>query len=224
MVCAVVLILAVPGCTQYIEVPVVETVTETITETVIETKYVEVINNDEILRLQEELNSYKSLIDNLNELLGYVCYVYQLKSDGSSSWGTGFSMEYKNEYYLITAGHVVDNEYGYFPDLGFELNDSWVYPELLTYDNNYIGKEDYAIFSSEIDKGFKVDLYNDNPLYKIGNTDLNTISDYRIKTIEGESGSPVIDIDGQVTEIATTDMYGYNTDIDIVLEAIDNMQ
>ncbi len=212
----IILILFLTGCTQYVEVPVIETVVETVI--VAETEYIE--DTDKIDKLQEELDSYKELISNLGEYLGYVYYVYQLKSDGSSSWGTGFSIEYENEFYFITAGHIVDNKYGYFPDLGFQLKDNWVYPELITYSNDYINKEDYAIFSSEIDKGFKVDLDNDNPLYKIG----DTILDYKITSIEGESGSPVIDVDGEVTEIATTDMYFYNTDIDMILETIDNLE
>ncbi len=202
------------GCTQY--VPVVETITEIVVETVVVTETVVEYDNE----CSEELQQYKDLINNLNEYLGYVYFVYQLKSDGSSSWGTGFSIEYGNEFYLITAGHVVDGVYGYFPNLGFELSDGWLYPELLTYENDYINERDYAIFSSEIDEGFKVDLDNDNPLYRIG----DTILDYKITSIEGESGSPVIDVDGEVTEIATTDMYFYNTDIDMILETIDNLE
>ena len=39
-----------------------------------------------------------------------------------------------------------------------------------------------------------------------------------------QSGSQAIDIDGEVTEVATTNEFYYNTNIDIILEAIDNLK
>ncbi len=217
MVCAVVLILAVPGCTQYVEVPVVETITETVIETVTVTEYIEVENTDRIDRLESEVGQYQDLISNLNELLGYVYLIEGTNTIGGIGEATAFALEYKEEIYIISAGHVVENKNGIFSN--FRIING-VLLELLDYDNDYINKSDYAIFTGEIDKGFKVDLDNDNPLYRIG----DTIVDYRITSIEGESGSPVIDIGGEVTEIATTDIYSYNTDIDTVLDVIDNMQ
>jgi len=34
--------------------------------------------------------------------------------------GTGFSLEYKDKFYLITAGHAIENEYGIFKNLGLK--------------------------------------------------------------------------------------------------------
>ncbi|MCJ7691268.1 MAG: serine protease [Clostridiaceae bacterium] len=215
-----ILIMLITGCTPLAAEPVIET----IVETEIVKEYVEIENTDEIDRLNEELDRYKELLNNLNDLLKNVYYVYQGKDDGSSSWGTGFAIEYNGKHYLITAGHVVDSEYGIFKNLGFkDFEGEWIYPELLDYNNDYMNKKDYAILSSsKIDNGFNVDLDNDKPLFIIG--DNNLISNYSRKTVVGESGSPVIDIDGEATEVVTTDIYQYNTDIDIVLQAIDNLK
>ena len=159
----------------------------------------------------------------LNTLLGNIYYVYG-KSDTGWTGGTGFAIEYKEEYYLITAGHVIDNEYGYFPDIGFKANysDDWIYPELLTYKNLYAHNEDYAIFYSEdIDSGLAVNSTNVNNKYVLGANKLNTIRRAGMsKVIQGESGSPIINLDGEVIEIFT----GGTTDIDVVLRAIDNLE
>ncbi len=210
----IILILLITGCTQY--VPVVETITETVVETVVVTEIVVEYDNE----CSEELQQYKDLISNLNEYLGYV-YLIEVSNSNYSSEGIGFTIEYEDEFYMITAGHGVHYVYEdydiLYTNFRFKPENIWIQLELLVYENDYINKEDYAIFtSSEIEEGFKVDLDDDNPLYRIG----DTIVDYRTITIEGESGSPVIDIDGEITEISTTDYYSYNTDIDIVLEAI----
>jgi hypothetical protein len=190
---------------------VTDTIIETITETVVVTEYIE------DTECKEELQKYKDLINNLNEYLGYVYYVECTNAIGGIGDATAFSIDYNDEIYLISAGHLVENENGIFGN--FRIGGISIV--LLTYNNDYMNKTDYAIFtSSEIDNGFEVDLDSDKPLFLIG----DSIWDYTRKTVEGESGSPVIDIDGEVTEIATTDLYYYNTDIDIVLEAIDNIQ
>ena len=57
------------------------------------------------------------------------------------------------------------------------------------------------------------------------NIDVNTNQEAAKEMVAktGQMGVPVIDIDGEVTEIATTDMCNYNTDIDIVLKAINKL-
>ena len=175
----------------------------------------------------EEIEKYNNLICNLNELLKNVYYVYEGKNDGSSSWGTGFSIEYLGNYYLVTAGHIVDGEYGKFINLGFKANFSndWIYPKLLAYDNDYLNKNDYAIFYTDsVDNGFKIDDDNDNGIYLLGsnNININTIENINNNSLIGESGSPIIDYEGEITGISTTDMNSYHTNINVILEAIDN--
>ena len=167
---------------------------------------------------EEELGKYRDLINNLNGLYKNVYYVYQKKPDGSSSWGTGFSIEYNGKSYLITAGHVVDGEYGVFKNLGFkDYQGNWIYPELITYGVTET-VPDYAIFSSDkIDSGFKVDRVETYPDFRLGYGVLNIIIKDDSWGIDGECGSPMIDLDGEVIGIHV----GYTCDIDDVLDAIE---
>lgn len=229
MLCAIILVIAISGCTEYIEVPIVETVTETITETVIETEYVEVINNDEILRLQEELNSYKGLIDNLNELLGFVYYGWAESDNYIIDGFTAFSIEYGGSHYIVTAGHAVERNGERFYNHRFKANfsDEWIYPELLYYLNGNLNN-DYAIFKSDkIEEGFKVckePSLTDTNKYVLGSygVGINTIKhNIYSDMLAGESGSPVINMSGEVIGV----IYGNGeyTWIDVILDRIDNL-
>lgn len=178
----------------------------------------------DIDNLENEVEKYQKLLENLNSLLQNVYYVYQEKSDGSSVWGTGFSLQYGNRIFLVTAGHAVRGEYGLFENLEFRANfsDEWLFPELLVYENDFYNNRDYAIFySDKITSGLYFDLNNSYPKYILGNGDNNIFKGFdAYNLIEGESGSPLIDIDGEVIGIVT----GNIVDIDLVLEAIDNMK
>lgn len=222
----VLFILILAACSEVQAIP--EPVIETVIETVIVTETVEIENTERIDELEIEVQQYKDLIGNLNEYLGNVYYGWAINSIGGTEDGyTAFTIFYKDEYYIITAGHAVENEHGKFSNFKFraKFSDIWIYPKLLTYDNNYMNEVDYAIFiSSEIVSGFNVDLDNDKPLFIIGGTDINTISDYYRLAVAGESGSPIIDVEGEVTEIVTTSNPRYNTDINIVIEAINNLE
>ena len=192
-------------------------------------------NAIEILELKEEVNSlendltlskeelikYRSLVDNLNELLSNVYYVYQKKSDGSSIWGTGFSIEYQGNYYLVTVGHAIENEYGIFKNLGFkDIGNRWIYPKLLAYENDFRGHRDYAIlFSDKVTSGLNYALNNSFPQYMLGNLNVNILRRYTRAGVDGECGSPIVDLSGEVVGIYTGDF----VDIDIILEAIDNL-
>lgn len=160
---------------------------------------------------------YQNLTANLNDLLKNVYYVY---GEGSGTWvaGTGFSMEYKDKFYLITAGHIVDCEWGIHKNLRFRANFSnkWIYPKLIAYNNDYLARNDYAIFySDKIESGLKVDFENDDSAFVIGceKLNINIIKDSDTVNIVGESGSPIIDINGEVTGISTTNNSLYYTDI-----------
>lgn len=201
------------GCdTQYV-------LADTVPETVVVTEVVtlEVTDTAKIEELELELQKYKDLIDNLNNLLSNVYYVYQGKSDGSSVWATGFSINYNGKYYLITAGHVIDNGYGIFKNLGFKVNGRYIYPELLSYKNEW--GNDYAIFySDKITNGLtltdKADYKN---LYILG---LQTFKQIDYKTIKpGESGSPIIDISGNAVGILNKQGGAY-TLVNSILDSI----
>jgi len=170
-----------------------------------------------------ELEKYRSLANNFNELLSSVYYGWAINNIGGVEDGfTAFSMEYKGKFYIATAGHCVENEYGKFSNFKFKANfsDIWVYPKLLTYENDFTYGKDYAIFYSEkIDKGFKTGEY-ELPAFILGNGKLNIIKENTKKTIEGESGSPVININSEVIGIMT----GSVTNITYVLQAIDNLK
>lgn len=196
----------------------VKTVEKIVTKTIEDTTRIDELNK-QLAISNKETEKYQKLIANLNELLKNVYYVYQKKNDGSSSWGTGFSLEYKGKYYLITAGHIVDGKYGKFINLGFKSNfaNDWIYPKLLTYDVI----RDYAIFySDKITSGLDFDLKNSYPEFILGNEDNNIFKEFNtFNLIEGECGSPIIDLDGEIIGIAT----GSFVDINLVIETIDNL-
>jgi len=178
---------------------------------------VNTLENDLTLN-NEEVDKYKDLIGNLDNLLSNVYYVY---GEGNGTWvgGIGFALEYKNKFYLITAGHIVDGEWGIHKNLGFKDTDNkWIYPKLLTYEVTET-IPDYAIYySDKIDNGLEVDLNNTEPDYRLGINKL--IQENNNWGIDGECGSPIINLDGEVIGVHV----GYLSDIDIVLEAIDNLK
>jgi hypothetical protein len=215
-------------------------VADTTPETVTVTSIVEVENTDRIekleadnLKLEAELEKYKELIEGLNELLGNVYIGISSNENWISGDYVAFSMEYNDKFYLISAGHCVHLEFEgkniKYTDFKFKANfsDNWIYPKLLTYNNNYLANDDYAVFySDKINMGFNVDTENDLSKYKIIYPDISdkVIIGIYDEGIDGESGSPVIDIDGEITGIATTSSHLYNTKIKTVLKAIDELK
>lgn len=133
-------------------------------------------------------------------------------------------MEYNGKYYLITAGHAVENEYGKFKNFKFKANfsNTWIYPKLLAYENDFFNNRDYAIFySDKIKSGLDFKTGSFYPEYILGNSKINILKKYnRLTLIPGDSGSPVIDLDGKVLGIAT----GNFVDIKIVLNKIDEIK
>ena len=180
--------------------------------------------------LENETEKYQVLVRDLNSLLKNVYYGYASNEKWISDGGfNGFSMEYKGSYYIITAGHMVENEYGKFINFKFKPNfsDNWIYPKLLIYDNNYMKRSDYAVFYSDVLKnGFRIDDENDVGKYILGNADvnINIIREVGILSKLMESGSPIIDYEGEAVGISTTDLYEFYTPIRTITEAIDNLE
>ena len=168
----------------------------------------------------EEIDKYNNLLINLNELLSNVYYM-ECENSGYTNWGTGFSIKYNNTYYILTAGHYLeDTEYntGKYYNFRFKVNDKWIYPKLLTYEVTET-TPDYAIFySDKIKDGLKIDVNNTKPDYRLGINKL--IQENNNWGIDGECGSPIIDLDGEVIGIHV----GYISDIDDILQAIDNLE
>lgn len=171
---------------------------------------------------KEEKEKYNSLLSKLNRLLRMVYYVSG-DNGNTTVGGTGFSIEYRNRVFLITAGHMVDWEGDYYPNLGFKSNFSyeWIYPELLIYNNKFLESNDYAIFYSEkVEDGFQVNTLDTSNQFILGISGLNVSKRTGTGVIFlGESGSPVINLDSEVVSMLTGSP-NY-TDIDIILEAID---
>lgn len=80
--------------------------TETIIETV--TEYIEVEDTEKIEILENELDKYKSLISNLNELLSFVYYGYASNNEWVIDGFTAFSMVFNDKAYIVTVGHAVE--------------------------------------------------------------------------------------------------------------------
>jgi hypothetical protein len=214
------LILLLCGCSQ----PILQadTIPETITVTSIVTETIEVEDTAKIEELELELQQYKSLIANLNDLLKNIYYGYAENDKYILDGFTAFSIEYKGKYYLITAGHCVENENGKFGNFKFKANFSneWIYPELLDYGNGN-DSSDYAIFySDKINNGlnFGTDINN---LFILGAGKLNVVKLEEQNSMSGESGSPIINLNGEVVYI---NCGLYNTPIGTVLQAIDNLK
>ncbi len=207
------------GCTKPIvaeTIPETVTVTETVIQYVTVEKIVEVENTDKINELELQLRQYKDLISNLNELLECVYYGYA-ENDNYQNNFTAFSLEYNDKYYIITAGHAVeDNQYntGKYYNFRFKVDNDWIYPELIAYGvTEHL--PDYAIFYSEkINKGLDYDLIETEPDYRLRTN--NRIELNNNWGEPGSCGSPVIDLDGEVIGLHV----GYFQDIDIILDKI----
>jgi len=183
------------------------TVTETVIEYVEVEKIVEVENTDRVEQLQAEVRQYQDLIANLNELLSCVYYGYASNDNYIIDGFTAFSIEYNDKYYIITAGHCVEQQgYGKFNNFKFKVNGEWIYPKLLSY---AIGRSgDYAIFYSDmINKGLKINIDDTEPVLYLGYN--NKVTDMAELSVAGDSGSPVINVNGEAIGIRIYDTGNY---------------
>jgi len=175
----------------------------------------------------KDLENLRSLINNFNKLLKNV-YIGSADPKELAYTFTAFSVEYEGEYYLITAGHCVKDNFGKEGKFKFKANfsDEWIYPELLGYKAEFWNLDDYAVFSSDkLYSGFKISDQETKGKYLIGSMDknLSILRNLGAGSKKGESGSPVINENGEVVGIYV--IYGLvYTPIQLALDKIDSLE
>ena len=175
----------------------------------------------------KDLENLRSLINNFNKLLKNV-YIGSADPKELAYTFTAFSVEYEGQYYLITAGHCVKDNFGKVGKFKFKANfsDEWIYPELLGYKAEFWNLDDYAVFSSDkLYSGFKISDKETKENYLIGSMDknLSILRNLGAGSKRGESGSPVINENGEVIGIYV--VYGLvYTPIQLALDKIDSLE
>ena len=175
----------------------------------------------------ERLSEYDILTGNLNKLLKTVYYGSAIpETEGREKNFTAFSMFYKDNFYLITAGHCIEYEGIKYTDFKFKSNTSsqWIYPELLYYEADYMNNRDYGIFTlSRHRTGLIVDDEDTEPRYVLGNFErkLNFFKGFD-HAKEGESGSPILSSGCKLVGIVIKNNTDY-TPISEVTRTIDRL-
>jgi len=180
---------------------------------------------EQIAILQEEPEKLKKILDNMNALLKYT-YIGSASPEELAYTFTAFSIKYKGKFYIITAGHCVQDNYGKEGAFKFKANfsDEWIYPELLGFKAEFYNLDDYGVFySDKVTGGLTVSDVETSDYYLLGSLDkrLSVFRNLGDSSRRGESGSPVINEDGQVVGIYV--VYGLvYTPIQLALDVIDN--
>ncbi|MCJ7472394.1 MAG: serine protease [Actinobacteria bacterium] len=175
----------------------------------------------------EQLSEYDILTGNLNKLLTTVFYGSAApETEGREKNFTAFSIFYKDNFYLITAGHCIEYEGIRYTDFKFKSNTSsrWIYPELLYYEADYLNNRDYAIFTlSRLRTGLVIDDEDTKPQYVLGNFErrLNFFKEFD-HAAEGESGSPILSSGCKLVGIVIKNNMDY-TPISEVTRTIDRL-
>ncbi len=177
----------------------------------------------EVSSLERQPQLLKSLLEDLNNMLSNVYYGIAENESGYSF--TAFAIEYNGNYYMITAGHCINDNFGSSGLFKFKanFNDNWIYPELLAYKPYFWNLEDYAIFTSEkIRNGLNVGDESTDETYALGSAkkNLSVFRNIRTSSKWGESGSPIVNEFGEVIGILVVAGKQY-TPIELVTEIID---
>ena len=186
--------------------------------------------NDTISQGFLKLNSAELLLNNANKILSTVYFGTADKGEHKEAKNfTAFAMKYNDKFYLITAGHCVEIDGEKYENFKFKSNKSeqWVRPQLLDYRSDYKNNLDYAIFylGNPINTGLlpAKPAEDMRPRYILGNLErgLNLVKIYD-NTIEGESGSPVLNSSCHVIGLIIKSD-GTFTPIEVVLDALDKL-
>ncbi|MCL4377280.1 MAG: hypothetical protein M1409_02675, partial [Actinobacteria bacterium] len=126
-----------------------------------------------ITSLQNEPEKLKAFLDNLNKMLRNV-FMGSSDPDPIQYTFTAFSIGYKGEYYIITAGHCVQDNYGADGKFKFKanFNGEWIFPKLLTYKAEFWNLDDYGIFSTDkFSSGLEIGSERTTDVYALGSTE-----------------------------------------------------
>jgi len=178
-----------------------------------------------------KFNGSELLLSNMNRIISTVYYGTadsDIREEAKDF--TGFSIMYKEKYYIITAGHCVEFEGERYKNFKFKANNStsWINPVLIDFKNDYENNIDYAIFylPDKVRIGLIPAAAGEEitPQYVLGNLerDLNLVKRYK-DAREGESGSPVLNSKCHVIGIIIKKDAAF-TPIQVVLEALDKIE
>lgn len=183
--------------------------------------------NDVIDQRFAKLSSAELLLDNTNRILSTVYFgTADIDEQVEARDFTAFSIQYDDEFYLITAGHNIEMDGERYKNFKFKANNSksWITPELLDYKSDYKNNQDYAIFYSEnlITMGLIPAKSGEDliPQYVLGNLErnLNLIKRYN-DAKPGESGSPILNSKCHVIGLMIKNDGTY-TPVEVVLDAL----
>ena len=187
--------------------------------------------SDNFTQRTSKLSSAEILLNNTNQILSTIYYGTANKDeleDGRDF--TAFAIKYKEEFYVITAGHCVEMDGEKYNNFKFKANNKtyFISLKLIDYKSDYKNNNDYAIFYDPLI--IRTGLYpaspneDQTPQYILGNMekDLNLVKRYK-DAKEGESGSPVINSKCHVVGIIIKKGGAY-TPISEVLKALDKIE
>jgi len=198
-------------------------------ETMVSELEEEMVELERINSLKEEqIKEYQILISNFNLLLSTVFYGSAVSTtDHKEQSFTAFSMNYGDNYYIITAGHCVEYDGIRYTDFKFRANNSsrWLYPQLLGYETNPENNTDYAVFSHpSVRLGLMIETNDKQPKYVIGNnqSNINILKQFD-SSVKGESGSPILSSGCKLVGVVIKNNTDY-TPISVITEAIERME
>ena len=180
------------------------------------------------LQKKEEIKQHQILVKNFNLIMATVYYGSSISTaDQREQSFTAFSINYGDNFYIITAGHCVEYEGIKYTDFKFRAHRSsrWLYPNLLDHKSLPNNNIDYAIFSHpSLKVGLIAESGEQLPKYVIGNSYNNlNILKYFNSAVRGESGSPILSSACKVVGVVIKNNAEF-TPISVIIEAIEEIE
>jgi hypothetical protein len=183
---------------------------------------------EELQEQEEQLKDHDILTRNLNRLIKTVYYGSATPTiEGQDKNFTAFSMYYKDDFFLITAGHCIEYDGIKYKDFSFKPNNSRITinnARLIYYEADYENNRDFAIFRhNSIRVGLMLEEEDMEPRYVLGNFErkLNFFKAFDTAR-EGESGSPILSSGCKLVGIVIKNNSDY-TPISVVTDALDDI-